>query len=55
MDHTQVNNEEVQVYKDLEISMDKYVLHYDFYASDMANVDIVLGYPLMEYVGTIKY
>jgi len=45
MEHTQVNNEEVQVYKDLKISMDKYVLHSDFYSSDMANVDVVLGHP----------
>jgi hypothetical protein len=52
--HTQVDNEDVQVYKDLKISMDKYVLHSDFYASDMANVDVVLGYPWMESVGTIN-
>ena len=34
--------------------MDKYVLHSDFYASDMANEDVVLGYPWMESVGTIN-
>ena len=31
MKHTQVNNEQLKVYKDLKISMDKYVLHSDFY------------------------
>ena len=54
MEHTQVNNEEVQVYKDLKISMDKYVLHSNFYSSDTANVDVVFGYPQMEAVGTIN-
>ena len=54
MEHTQVNNEEVHVYKDSKISMDKYVLHSEFYASDMANVDVVLGYPQMESTGTIN-
>ena len=34
--------------------MDKHVLHSDFYASDMANVEVVLGYPWMESVGTIN-
>lgn len=41
MEHTQVNNEQMQVYEDLKISMDKYVLHSDFYASNMANEDVV--------------
>ena len=50
----QIDNEDVQVYKDLKISMDKYVLHSNFYASDMANVDVVLGYPWMEEVDTIN-
>ena len=54
MEHTQVKNEQVQVYKDLKISMDMYVLHSYFYASYMANVDVVLGYPWMESVGTIN-
>jgi hypothetical protein len=34
--------------------MDKYVLHSDFYAIDMDDVDIVLGYPWMESVGTVN-
>ena len=41
----QVVNEEVHIYKYLKIYMDKYVLHYDSYTSDMDNVDVVLGYP----------
>jgi len=51
---TQVNNEKVQVYKDLKLYMDKYVLHCDFYISDMDNMDVVLGYPWMESVGTVN-
>ena len=34
--------------------MDKYVLHCDFYTSDMDNMDVVLGYPWMESVGTVN-
>ena len=34
--------------------MDKYVFHGDFYASDMDNMDVVLGYPWMESMGTIN-
>jgi DNA helicase IV len=34
--------------------MDKYVLHSDFYAMDMDEVDIVLGYPWIESMGTIN-
>jgi hypothetical protein len=54
IENTQVDDEDVQVYKDLKLSMDKYVLHGDFYASDMDNMDVVLGYPWMESVGTIN-
>ena len=54
IDNTQVDDEDVQVYKDLKLSMDKYVLHGDFYTSDMDNMDVVLGYPWMESVGTIN-
>ena len=54
IESTQVDNEGVQVYKDLKIFMDKYVLHSNFYASNMDNVDVVLGYPLIEYVGIIN-
>jgi hypothetical protein len=51
---TQVEGENVQIFKDLKITMDKYVLHSDFYAMDMDEVDIVLGYPWIESVGTIN-
>jgi hypothetical protein len=51
---TQVDGEHVQVFKDLKITMDKYVLHYDFHAIDMDNVDVVLGYPWMQSVGAIN-
>ena len=47
---TQVDKEEVQIYKDLKISMDEYVLYSDFYTSYMDNVDVdvILGYPWMD-------
>ena len=34
--------------------MDKYVLHSDFYAIDMNDVDIVLEYPWMDLEGTFN-
>jgi hypothetical protein len=34
--------------------MDKYVLHSYFYAMDINEVDVVLGYPWIESMGTIK-
>jgi hypothetical protein len=34
--------------------MDKYVLHSNFYAMDMDEVDIVLGYPWIESVSTLN-
>jgi hypothetical protein len=49
-----VDGENVQIFKDLKITMDKYVLHSYFYAIDMDDVDIVLGYPWMDSVGTIN-
>ena len=54
IEHTQVDDKDVQIYKDLKLSMDKYVFHGDFYASYMDNMDFVLGYPWMELVGTIN-
>jgi hypothetical protein len=51
---TKVEGENVQIFKYLKITMDKYVLHSDFYAMDMDEVDIVLGYPWIESVGTIN-
>jgi hypothetical protein len=49
-----VEGENVQIFKDLNITMDKYVLHSYFYVMDMDEVDIVLGYPWIESVGTIN-
>ena len=54
IENTQVDDKDVQIYKDLKLSMDKYVFHGDFYASEMDNIDVVLGYPWMESVGTIN-
>jgi len=54
IENTQADDKDVQVYKDLKISMDKYVLHGDFYTLDMDNMDVVLGYPWMEFVGIIN-
>jgi hypothetical protein len=51
---TQVEGENVQIFKDLKITMDKYVLHSDFCAIDMNDVDVILGYPWMETIGTIN-
>jgi hypothetical protein len=51
---TQVDGENIQIFKDLNITMDKYVLHSYFYAIDMDDVDIVLGYPWMESVGIVN-
>lgn len=46
--------QDVQVYKYLKLSMDKCVLHGDFYTSDMDNMDVFFGYPWMESVGNIN-
>jgi hypothetical protein len=51
---TQFEGKNVQIFKDLKLSMDKYVLHSYFYAMDMDEVDIILGYPWIESVGTIN-
>ena len=49
-----MDGEHVQLFKDLKLTMDKYVLHSDFYALDMKDVDIILGYPWMDSIGTIN-
>jgi hypothetical protein len=51
---TQVEGENVQIFKYLKLTMDKYVLHSDFHAIDMNDVDVILGYPWMESIGTIN-
>jgi len=50
----QVEAENIQIFKDLKITIDKYVLYLDFYAIDMDDMDIVLGHPWMESIGTIN-
>ena len=49
-----VNGENVQISKDLKVSMEKYVLDSYLYALDMDDVDLVLGYPWMDSIGTIN-
>jgi hypothetical protein len=51
---TRVEGENVKNFKDLKLSMDKYVLHSYFYVMDMDEVDIFLGYPWIESMGTIN-
>ena len=51
---THIDGKHVQVFKDLKITMGNYVLHFDFQALDLDNMDIVLGYPWMTSVGTIN-
>jgi hypothetical protein len=51
---TQVEGKNIQIFKYLKITMDKYVLHSNFYAIDMGDVDIVLGYPWMDSVDTVN-
>ena len=51
---TQVDGENVQVFKDLKVTMDKYVLHSSFYAIYMDDVDVVLGYPWMDSIDTFN-
>ena len=50
----EVEGENVQVFKDLKVTMDKYVLHSKFCAIDMDDVDVALGYPCMDSIGTIN-
>jgi hypothetical protein len=51
---TQVEGENVQIFKYLKITMDNYVLHSNFCAIEMHDVVIILGYPWMEIVGRIN-
>ena len=50
----EVEGENVQVFKDMKVTMDKYVLHSNFFAIDMDDVDVVLGYPWMDSIGTVN-
>ncbi|KAH9306538.1 hypothetical protein KI387_010942, partial [Taxus chinensis] len=51
---SQMDGKHIQVFEDLKLSTDKYVLHSDFYALDMDGMDIVLRYPWLETLGTIN-
>jgi len=51
---TQVEGENIQNLKYLNITMNKYVLHSYFHSIDMNDVDVILGYPWMESLGTIN-
>ena len=50
---TQIEGEEVQFFKYLKVSMNKYVLHSYFYSTDIDDVNIVLGYHWMDLVGKL--
>jgi hypothetical protein len=52
--NTEVVGENLKRFKDLNLSMDKYVLHSDFEALDMGDEGIVLGYPWIKSMGTIN-
>jgi hypothetical protein len=54
MQITQIEGNNIQVFKDLNFTMDKYVLHSDFCAIDMNDVDVILGYPWMATIGTMN-
>jgi hypothetical protein len=51
---TQFEGKNVQIFKYLNLSMDKYMLHSYFYVMDMDEVDIILEYPWIESMGTIN-
>ena len=51
---TQVDGETFQIFKDLNIIMDKDELHSYFYGLYIDDVDVILGYPWMQSVGTIN-
>ena len=51
MQDTQVDGDNVQVFKDVKVTMDKYVLHY---AINMDDVVVVSGYPWMDLIGTVN-
>jgi len=51
---THVEGENVQIFKGLNITMDKYVLHLDFLTINIDDVDIVLEYPWMDSIGIVN-
>jgi hypothetical protein len=44
----------IQIFEYSKLTMDKYVLHFDFHSIDMNNVDVILGYPWMASIGIIN-
>jgi hypothetical protein len=44
----------IQNFKYLKITMDKYVLHFDFHCIYVKDVDVIIGYPWMESIGTVN-
>ena len=49
-----MDGENVQIYKNMKVTMDKYIFCSYFYALDMDEVDVILGYPWMDSIGTIN-
>jgi hypothetical protein len=49
-----VEGENVEIFKYLKVTMEKYVLHSNFRAIDMDDVNIIIGYPLMDSIGTMN-
>jgi hypothetical protein len=45
MQRIEVEGNTILVFKSLKLTMDKYVLHSNFCAIDMNDVDVILGYP----------
>ena len=48
--NTQIEGENDQIFEDVKITMDNYVLHSVFCAIDMHDVGIILGYPWIDLV-----
>ena len=51
---TSRDGENVQVFKDLKVTIDNYVFHSNLYALDMDEVDVILGYPWMDSIDTVN-
>ena len=51
---TQFDGGNFQIFNDLKIIMDKYVLRSQFYSLDKDGVDVVFGYMLIQLVGTVN-
>jgi hypothetical protein len=51
---TKVEGENVQIFKELNVTMDKYALHSNFHAIDIDDVDVILGCPWMDTMGIVN-